>query len=259
MSFIPRLPLFAATLILLTLALVVIFLSGYPVPMAQATTTVDYDSNDDRLIEISNLAQLNAVRWDLNGDGAVDANTNNTAYTAAFPTAAASMGCPDGSDADTNPDPCLGYELKADLSFDTNNDGSVTAADSGGLYWNGGAGWTPMGDARRYTYTGQFQGRGKTISHLFINNSAALYVGLFGAVGRGGSVAGLGMEQVSIASSRPAVVGGIVGSNSGSVTTSYATGAKLSMPAAPPTATPWPGGWSGIMPCPARCRPALPR
>ena len=231
MAFIPRLPLFAATLTLLSFALAVIFLSGHPVPAAQAqtdtttttTTTVDYDSNDDRLIEISNLAQLNAVRWDLNGDGAVDA-ANSASYTAAFPNAAAGMGCPDGSDADTNPDPCLGYELKADLSFDTNGDGSVTVADSGGLYWNGAAGWTPMGDARRYTYTGQFQGRGQTISHLFINNSAALYVGLFGAVGRGGSVSGLGMEQVSIASSRPAVVGGITGSNSGSITASYATG-----------------------------------
>ena len=234
MSFIPRLPLFAATLALLTLTLALVFLSGNPVPAALAqtdtttpttTTTVDYDSNDDRLIEISNLAQLNAVRWDLNGDGAVDATTDSASYTAAFPNAAAGMGCPDGSDADTNPDPCLGYELKNALTFDTNNDGSVTVADSGGLYWNGGAGWTPMGDARRYTYTGQFQGRGKTISHLFINNSAALYVGLFGAVGPGGNVTGLGVEQVSIASSRPAVAGGIAGSNSGSITASYATGA----------------------------------
>ena len=229
MSFIPRLPLFAAALALLTLALAVVFLSGHPIPAAQAqttpttTTTVDYDSNDDRLIEISNLAQLNAIRWDLNGDGAVDA-ANSASYAAAFPNAAAGMGCPDGSDADTNPDPCLGYELKNALTFDTNGDGSVTVADSGGLYWNGGAGWTPMGDARRHTYTGQFQGRGKTISHLFINNSAALYVGLFGAVGRGGNVTGLGMEEVSIASSRPAVAGGIVGSNSGSITASYATG-----------------------------------
>ena len=233
MAFIPRLPLFAATLTLLTLALALVFLSGHSVPAAQAqttptptttTATVDYDSDDDRLIEVSNLAQLNAIRWDLNGDGAVDA-ADSASYTAAYPNAAAGMGCPDGSDADTNPDPCVGYELKNALTFDTNGDGSVTIADSGGLYWNGGAGWTPLGDARRYTYTGQFQGRGKTISHLFINNSAALYVGLFGAVGQGGNVTGLGMEQVSIASSRPAVAGGIVGSNAGSITASYATGA----------------------------------
>ena len=230
MSFIPRLPLFAATLTLLSLALALVFLSGQPVPAAQAqtttpttTTTVDYDGNDDRLIEISNLAQLNAIRWDLNGDGAVAA-ADQTSYTAAFPNASAGMGCPDGSDADTNPDPCLGYELKADLTFDTNGDGSVTATDSAGLYWNNGAGWTPIGDARRYTYTGQFQGRGKTISHLFINNSSALYVGLFGAVGSGGRITGVGLTEVSLASSRPAVAGSLVGSNAGTVTASYAAG-----------------------------------
>ena len=230
MSRIPRLPLFAATFTLLSLALALVFLSGQPVPAAQAqtaktttTTTVDYDSNDDRLIEISNLAQLNAIRWDLNGDGAV-ATADQTNYAAAFPNAATGMGCPDGSDADTNPDPCLGYELKADLTFDTNGDGSVTAADSAGLYWNSGAGWTPIGDARRYTYTGQFQGRGKTISHLFINNSSALYVGLFGAVGSGGRITGVGLTEVSLSSSRPAVAGSLVGSNAGSVTASYAAG-----------------------------------
>ena len=230
MSLLPRLPLFAATFTLLSLALALVFLSGQPVPAAQAqtdttttTTTVDYDSNDDRLIEISNLAQLNAIRWDLDGDGAVVA-ADQTNYSAAFPNAAAGMGCPDGSDADTNPDPCLGYELKADLTFDTNGDGSVTIADSAGLYWNNGAGWTPIGDARRYTYTGQFQGRGKTISHLFINNSSALYVGLFGAVGSGGRITGVGLTEVSLSSSRPAVAGSLVGSNAGTVTASYAAG-----------------------------------
>ena len=227
MSLIPRLPLFAATLALLSLALALVFLSGHPIPAAQAqtttTTTVDYDSNDDRLIEISNLAQLNAVRWDLDGDGAVAA-ADQTNYTAAFPNAAAGMGCPDGSDADTNPDPCLGYELKADLTFDTNSDGSVTIADSGGLYWNNGAGWTPLGDARNYPFTGQFQGRGKTISHLFINNATAPHLGLFGAIGHRGSVAGVGLTEVSIASSVPTTAGSLVGSSTGRVTTSYATG-----------------------------------
>ena len=245
MSLIPRLPLFVAALTLLTLALAVIFLAGQPVPAPQAqrdtttttTTAVDYDGNDDRLIEISNLAQLNAVRWDLNGDGAVDATTDSASYAAAFPNAAAGMGCPDGNDVDTTPDPCLGYELKNDLTFDTNGDGSVTAADSGGIYGNGGAGWTPIGGLAA-AYTGQFQGRGRVISHLFINSrdtaAAAGAVGLFGAVGAGGQVAGLGLEQVSIAAanleqsggggSRAAAVGSLAGVNAGSITASYATG-----------------------------------
>ena len=220
------------SLALLSLTLAALFMNEHPFPAAQAqttpttpttATTVDYDSNDDGLIEISNLAQLNAIRWDLDGDGVVAA-ADQANYTAAFPNAATGMGCPDGSDADANPDPCLGYELKADLTFDTNGDGSVTAADSAGLYWNSGAGWTPIGDARRYTYTGQFHGRGKTISHLFINNSSALYVGLFGAVGSGGRITGVGLTEVSLASSRPAVAGSLVGSNAGTVTASYAVG-----------------------------------
>ena len=40
---------------------------------ALAQATVDYDYDDDNLIEISTLAQLNAMRWDLDGDGAADA------------------------------------------------------------------------------------------------------------------------------------------------------------------------------------------
>ena len=211
------------SLTLLTLALAALFLNGHPFPAAQAQTTTDYDSNDDGLIEISNLAQLNAVRWDLDGDGTADATANNTTYAAAFPNAATGMGCPDGADADTTPDPCLGYELKADLSFDTNNDGSVTATDSGGLYWNSGDGWTPLG-SRGNPYTGEFRGKGKTISHLFISNDSAAAVGLFGALGADSRVTGLGLEQVSVANSHLSAVGSLAGVNEGTISASYATG-----------------------------------
>ena len=222
-----RLPLFAATLTLLALILAAVSLNATLTPTAQAqttTTTTDYDSNDDGLIEITTLAQLNALRWDLNGDGVVDYTNDQTVYTAAFPNAAAGMGCPDGSDADTNPDPCRGYELKADLTFDSNRDGIVTAADSGGLYWNGGAGWIPLGNISHGAFTGEFQGRGQVISHLFINNSARVYLGLFGAIGRGGRISGLGLEQVSISSSATPIAGSIAGSNTGTITASYARG-----------------------------------
>ena len=220
----PKLPLLAATLTLLALILAAVSLNATLTPPAQAqtTTTTDYDSNDDGLIEITTLAQLNAIRWDLNGDGVVDYTNDQTLYTAAFPNAAG-MGCPDGSDADTNPDPCIGYELKADLTFDSNGDGSVTAADSGGLYWNNGAGWTPIGDVYD-GYSGEFQGRGKVISHLFINNSTRVYLGLFGSIRHRGRVSGLGLEQVSISSSIPARAGSLAGSNVGVITASYATG-----------------------------------
>ena len=58
---------------------------------APAATLVDYDQNDDGLIEVSNLAQLNAMRWDLDGDGAASTG-RQTGYDAAFPNAATGMG-----------------------------------------------------------------------------------------------------------------------------------------------------------------------
>ena len=95
---------------------------------------IDYDTDDDGLIEIYTLAQLDAVRHDLDGDG-TPSTDGETAYAAAFPDAAAGMGCPAS-------DGCSGYELMADLDFDTNGSGR---ADTGDTYWNDGQGWVPIG------------------------------------------------------------------------------------------------------------------
>ena len=54
---------------------------------------IDYDTDDDGLIEISSLAQLDAVRHDLDGDG-TPSTDGETAYAEAFPDAASGMGCP---------------------------------------------------------------------------------------------------------------------------------------------------------------------
>lgn len=59
-------------------------------------------------MEIFNLEQLDAVRWDLNGDGRPDealASAAADAYSSAFPDALADMGCPDGG--------CVGYAVLA--------------------------------------------------------------------------------------------------------------------------------------------------
>ncbi len=93
---------------------------------------IDYDVDNDRLIEVSNLAQLNAMRWDGFGNGA-PTSADQAAYLEAFPGGKVvtfpKMGCPMT---------CKGYELTADLDFDTN--GNLTA-DAGDEYWNDGAGW----------------------------------------------------------------------------------------------------------------------
>ena len=99
-----------------------------------SATAVDYDTDDDGLIEIRTPRQLDAVRHDPDGDGTPAAG-GAASYRAAFADAVDRLGCA-GSEG------CTGYELAADLDFDTNANG---VADAGDAYWNGGLGWTPIG------------------------------------------------------------------------------------------------------------------
>ena len=80
---------------------------------AQRANT-DYDTDENGLIEVSTLAQLDAMRWDLDGDGAPTTGDGG-AYANAFPQRAVGMGCPAVSGTPT----CTGYELTQDLDFDT--------------------------------------------------------------------------------------------------------------------------------------------
>ncbi len=173
---------------------------------------VDYDTDDDNLIEIANLAQLNAVRWDVDGNGVPDGGS----YAAAFPNAVTNMGC-----AAT----CLGYELTADLDFDTDGSGTANAADT---YWRGGLGWGPIGTLTD-PYTGVFHGNGHTISNLFINRVTA-QVGLFGVLGGTGFVHHVGLMNVNVTSTMHdvgALVGFMQGANT-RVAASYAGSGSVS-------------------------------
>ena len=172
------------------------------------TTTVDYDTDDDGLIEISNLAQLDAVRYDLTGFGYF-----STAYTDAFPNGGSSLAC--GGLVG-----CVGYELNADLDFDTDRDGDVDSDDD---YWKDGAGWEPIGDSSRSfsSFAAIFEGNGRTIANLFIDSSEN-ELGLFGATRSSAVIRNL--EMVSVQVTGTDNVGGLVGSNSGAVSGSFATG-----------------------------------
>ena len=87
--------------------------------------------------------------------------------------------------------------------------------------------WTPIGNSSRYS--GNFDGNGKTISGLYINDSSDNYQGLFGYVS--GTVKDLGVSgSVSGPDSGTGnSVGGVVGYNSGTVKNCYNTG-KVSGP-----------------------------
>ena len=175
-------------------------------PRPTPTGPVDYDADQDGLIEVSGLAQLAAIRADLNGDGVSPA----PAYAAAFPNAMPGMGCPDAG--------CAGYELIANLDFDTNGNG---AADAGDAHWNNGAGWFPIGDGA-HAFTADFDGNNHTIANLYINRSDTVNVGLFGAVSDS-SIKRVGL--VSAAVSGKIGVGSLVGHiYRGIISASYATG-----------------------------------
>ena len=179
---------------------------------------IDYDGDGDGLIDIETLAQLHAIRWDLNGDGAIDASastSDTTAYNAAFPnrdtTSNVRMGCPSGT--------CTGYELLNNLDFDENGDGEITSADA--TYWNNGDGWLPIGtDAARYT--GDFKGNGYTIDNLTINRPSVSGVGLFGNADTASRIESVGITNASVAGDEYA--GTLVGALRGTVVACYSTG-----------------------------------
>ncbi len=112
----------------------------------------DFDFDDDGLIDVSTLAQLDAIRWDPDGDGSV-ATSSQAVYRSAFPNPVAGMGCPSSL--------CAGYELTANLDFDTNGDGKASPGDA---YWNYGLGWVPIP-----RYTGVFEGNGYAIHNLWVD------------------------------------------------------------------------------------------
>ena len=188
---------------------------------APAANRIDYDADDDGLIEVATLAQLTAIRWDLDGNGV----TTDAGYAAAFPRPLPGMGCRTG---------CTGYELTGDLDF----------ATAGPTYWNRGAGWDPIGG----TYTGIFDGNGHVIANLVISRASTDEVGLFQRLGPGGVLRNLGLRAVNVTGDDK------VGSWWGAMT------AAPSAPATPaaassPTTTTWAGWSAGAR---GRSRPATP-
>ena len=168
----------------------------------RATATVDYDGDDDGLIEIVSLAQLDAVRYDPDGDG-VPEPTGTDAYAAAFPSAGPRMGCGGGR--------CAGYELRADLDFDTDGSG---ASDAGDSYWNDGAGWSPIRE-----FGAVFEGNGRTISNLFVDRPGN--AGLIVLNTSSGVVRRLGLLGVDVSGNRTAA---LAAQNDGLVSGSHVTG-----------------------------------
>jgi hypothetical protein len=130
------------------------------------------DSDGDGLIDIFTLQQLDWMRNDLSGASRHDGVSGD------------SSGCP--------PAGCNGYELMADLDFDTNASGT---ADSGDSYYDydgdlSNNGWLPIGTMAA-PFLADFAGNYHSISNLYIDRTnadaetAGNDIGLFGYVGDG--------------------------------------------------------------------------
>lgn len=107
---------------------------------------VDYDLDNDRLIEINDLLDLVQTRNNLSGQGAF------------YGKSPSNLGCPGG---------CIGYELTVNLNYDTNGNGFI---DEGDPSWNDGQGTIPIGANSGGGIVGQFtavfEGNGHQIANL---------------------------------------------------------------------------------------------
>ena len=208
------------------------------------TVQADFDVDDDQLIEVHNLAQLDAIRFDMDGEGDVSARpiVEQFSYGYAYP-GISGMGCKavDHDDSTTTPNQpvCIGYELNNDLDFDTDGDGATytvtstgaVVGDSGDAYNNAGQGWIPLGDWAN-PFSAIFDGNSNTIANLFINGGG----GLFGHIGqcdesygRGncqGEVKNLGLLNAKVINGGWQV-GTLAGAVLGTVTSCYADGGSV--------------------------------
>ena len=174
--------------------------------VATASAAVDYDQDDNGLLEVSVLEQLDAMRYDLDGDGAADDDA--AAYATAFPDAAAGMGCPATG--------CVGYELTHDLDFAAASSYAAGAVES---RWVQGDGWLPIGEPTR-PFAAVFLGNGHTVAQLFVERLDSNAVGLFG--GNIGALGGIGVVAVNLRGRDQ--VGGLAGWNAGFIRDSHSTG-----------------------------------
>jgi len=131
---------------------------------ALAAERIDYDVDDDGLIEIEDLQDLNEIDNNITITGVGDYPFRELRGDTLY---GASDGCPQ--------DGCNGYELVKDLDFDTNGNGELDSEDA---YWNEGKGWDPIGGFY-VKFVAEFNGNGHTLHNLAMNRPGEPWLGLF--------------------------------------------------------------------------------
>ena len=193
--------LLATSAVVLVVALGI--LAGNVSYSAAQTSTVDYDVDNDGLIEVGNLDQWRSIQDDPDGDGIV---TNMTSHwvTMGYPNAETAGGCPprdhDGNTATPDLASCIGYELVSDIATGGNIIGGTY---TGKLVGNGFRILNPTGSSSRWGpirtlgWAGSVEGLGVINP---VNANTSLYKGglvselqgsAIGVYVEGGSVNGL--------------------------------------------------------------------
>ncbi len=203
--------------LLLTLALaLLIAAASYGSANSRASANGEHDTDGDGLIEIEYLEQLDAIRYDLDGDGKADDDSGIDAYAAAFP----------GTVCDDN---CSGYELARPLDFDAADSYASGAVSE---EWTTGEGWQPIQSGELWIlvaenpFAATFDGNGHTISNLYVNRRPdnpedSAPAGLFGSASDS-IIRNVGLVDADV--SGLAIVGGLAGITGGAIKDSYVTG-----------------------------------
>lgn len=106
------------------------------------------------------------------------------------------------------------FKQSADIEFETPD------FEEGGSFYNNGNGFSPIGNDDTY-FTGSYDGEGHTITGLYIDRPDQDYVGFIGL--NDGFVKDLGLINVNIKDGHY-YIGGLIGSNFGSLSRCYVTG-----------------------------------
>lgn len=161
---------------------------------------VDADSDSNGLIDIYTLKQLDAIRFDLHG----------ASRKLSVLDPGDSSGCPLVYTADAKLVPrCHGYELKNNVDFDTNKNGTLDAGDE---YWNGGRGWIPIGNYNA-NFNGVFEGNGFALEHFYIaypGARAGLFFGIEDAYMRNLAMVDFNMQAEEGGPLAGRILGGVI-------------------------------------------------
>ncbi|MEH2607817.1 beta strand repeat-containing protein [Bradyrhizobium sp. AZCC 1693] len=109
------------------------------------------------------------------------------------------------------------YKLASDIDFSS---GLAVGGKHPGM-WSS-SGFSPIGNSSTQ-FTGGFDGQGHAIRNLAINLPSTAYVGLFGAIGVGGSASNLSLQNATVTGL--GYVGGLTGFNNGSISNVSISGA----------------------------------